>query len=272
MQSQTGRTTLSAVEATHGERSRLADELHDVIAQNFQYILLQLEAARGVLGPESALADRHVVVAEERLKECWDELRDCIHSLTPAALAGGNLVSALGRHVAALSDAGHRAICFEVCGTPYPLAPAIELQLLRIAQEAVTNAMRHSCATRIAIELSFDADAVRLTVADNGAGFTVRDYLPTSREPSGSLRARASEPRAAAGHVIRKVVEPVPNRCSEGLGLTGMCERARRAGGELSIDSDIGRGTEVRVSIPRETAAELEEPVTQLSVADIAFS
>lgn len=235
MQSQIGGTMSSAEQAIHGERSRLAGELHDVIAQNFQYILLQLEAARGVLGPESALAGRHVVVAEERLKECWDEVRNCIHSLMPAALMRGNLVSALGRHVAALSDAGNRTVCFEVCGTPYPLAPAIELQLLRVAQEAVTNAMRHSGATRIAIELSFDADAVRLTVSDNGAGFQVRHR-------------------------------------GDGLGLSGMRERARRAGGELSIDSDIGRGTEVRVSIPRETAAELEEPVTQLSIGDIAFS
>jgi signal transduction histidine kinase len=215
----------SAGEAILRERTRLAGELHDVLAQNFQYILLQLDAARGVLGTESALAGRHVGIAQDRLKECWDEVRNCIHSLTPAALARGNLVAALGWHVAALSGAGPMAVSFEVCGTAYPLAAPVESQLLRIAQESVTNAMRHSGATRIAIELSFDADAVRLTVSDNGAGFCVRH---------------------AAG----------------ALGLGGMRERTRRVGGELVIDSDIGRGTEVRVSVPRETAAEHDEPQT----------
>lgn len=212
----------SAGDAVGRERSRLAGELHDVLAQNFQYILLQLEAARGVLGAESALAGRHVGVAQERLKECWDEVRNCINALTPRDLTRGNLVSALGRHVAALSGAGHMAITFEVCGTAYPLAPQVESQLLRIAQESVTNALRHSRATRIAIELSFDADAVRLTVTDNGAGFCVR-------------------------------------HAADGMGLGGMRDRARRLGGELVIDSDIGRGTEVRVSVLRETAAEHEE-------------
>ena len=201
------------------ERSRLAGELHDVISQNFQYILLQLEAARGMLGVESALAGRHVGVAQERLKECWDEVRNCIHSLTPAALARGSLVSALGRHVADLRDAGPTAITFESCGTPYPLCAPVESQLLRIAQEAVSNAIRHSGATRIAIELSFDADAVRLTITDNGMGFCVR-------------------------------------RAGDGIGLGGMRERARRAGGDLAIDSEVGRGTEIQATIPRELATE----------------
>ena len=145
-------------------------------------------------------------MAEERLKECWDEVRNCIHSLMPAALIRGNLVSALGRHVAALSDAGHPAACFEVCGTPYPLAPAIELQLLRIAQEAVTNAMRHSGATRIAIELSFDADAVRLTVSDNGAGFQVR--RGGGGMGLGGMRERAAAPVASCPSTATSAAEP----------------------------------------------------------------
>ena len=212
----------SAGDAVSRERTRLAGELHDVLAQDFHYILLQLEAARGMLGADAGLAGRHVGVAQERLKECWDEVRNCINALTPRDLTRGNLVSALGRHVAGLTGAGHMAITFEVCGTAYPLAPQVESQLLRIAQESVTNALRHSHATRIAIELSFDADAVRLTITDNGAGFCVR-------------------------------------HAADGMGLGGMRDRARRLGGELIIDSDIGRGTEVRVSVPRETAAEHDE-------------
>lgn len=208
------------------ERARLAVELHDVISQNFQYILLQLDAARGALGPgASSLAARHVVVAQERLQECWDELRSCIHSLTPSALIRGNLVAALAHHVSVLMDASPRtAIAFEVCGTPYPLAATVETQLLRIAQEAVANALRHSGATRIAIELSFDADALRLTVTDNGGGFVVR-------------------------------------RASEGFGLAGMRERAGRIGAELAVESERSQGTEIRVSVPRGAAGEHERTV-----------
>ncbi|HEY2587707.1 MAG TPA: sensor histidine kinase [Tepidisphaeraceae bacterium] len=201
------------------ERARLAVELHDVIAQNFQHILLQLDAARGALGPGAGLAGRHVADAEERLQACWDELRGCIHSMTPTALVRGNLVAALARHVAMLSEAAPAAIAFEVCGTPSPLSGDVESQLLPIAQEAVTNALRHSGATRIAIELAFDADALRLTVTDNGEGFDVR-------------------------------------RAAEGFGLSGMRERADRIGAELAIESERGLGTEVRVSVPREAAAE----------------
>jgi two-component system, NarL family, sensor kinase len=201
------------------ERTRLAVELHDVIAQNFQYILLQLDAARGALGPGAGPAGRHVVDAEERLQACWDELRGCIHSLTPPALVRGNLVAALAHHVAVLSETAPAAIAFEVCGTPCPLSATIASELLRIAQEAVTNALRHSGATRITIELSFDADAVRLTVTDNGAGFDA-------------------------------------HWATDGLGLAGMRERADRIGADLAIESERSLGTEVRVSVPRDAAAE----------------
>ena len=202
------------------ERARLAVELHDVIAQNFQYILLRLDAARGALGPGTAgSAGRHVVDAEERLQACWDELRGCIHSLTPPPMVRGNLVAALAHHVAVLSDAAPAAIAFEVCGTPCPVAGVVESQLLRIAQEAVANALRHSGAARIAVELSFDADALRLTITDNGAGFDLR-------------------------------------RAGDAFGIAGMRERAGRIGAELAIESERAMGTEVRVSVPRDAAAE----------------
>lgn len=201
------------------ERNRMAGELHEVIEQNFQYILLQLRAARGLMRAESAPAGRHVGIAEQRLCEIWEELRTCVHGLTPAALERGSLVSALSRHVAALSEVGPAAVAFEVCGTPYPLASVVETQLFRIAQEAVSNALRHSGGTRIAVEISFDADAVRLTVTDNGRGFRVE-------------------------------------AASEGRGMCGMRDRASRAGGDVAIDSDVGRGTEVRATVPREGATD----------------
>lgn len=210
-----------AMRAVLRERARLAVELHDVIAQNFQHILLQLDAARGALGPGAGLAGRHVADAEERLQACWDELRGCIHSMTPAALVRGNLVAALAHHAAVLSEAAPATIAFEVCGTPSPLSGGVESQLLRIAQEAVTNALRHSGGTRIAIELSFDADALRLTVTDNGAGFDVR-------------------------------------HAGAGFGLAAMRERANRIEAELTIETERGLGTEVRVSVPRDAAAERE--------------
>ncbi len=110
----------------------------------------------------------------------------------------------------------------KVSGTYRPLAPKTEAELLRIAQEAVTNAVRHAKASHIAIELRFSARALEMMVQDDGCGF------------DGQPHAQSSGPE---GH----------------FGLTGMRERVAEIGGTLEIDSAPGRGTRVTANVPLET-------------------
>ena len=105
----------------------------------------------------------------------------------------------------------------QVSGTFRELDHKIESNLLRIGQEAITNAVRHARAERIEISLEFDSNLVRLTVRDNGSGFDPQD--------------RAS---AADGH----------------FGLVGMRERAQQIGGRLTVSSTPGAGTEVSAEVP----------------------
>jgi signal transduction histidine kinase len=110
-------------------------------------------------------------------------------------------------------------IC-EIVGTPYALSPETENNLLRIGQEAFTNAIKYAHASEIRIELVYEPTRCVLRIRDNGRGFEVN-------------------------HTI----------LSQGFGLLGISERAEQIGAQLSIESQLGQGTEVVVSVNRETAA-----------------
>ncbi len=207
--------------ATIRERNRLARELHDTLAQGFTGILLQLEAV------ESALALARVDRAQERLDQArvlarhsLAEARRSVWSLRPQALEHQALPDAVNDAVRALVDGDVLSVRFETGGEPRPLGPELEADLLRVAQEAVTNATKHACATNVALELRYDPAGVELRVRDDGQGFRI---------------------------------EPAESRADgSGFGLTAMRERIERHGGELGVRSVPGHGTELiaRVAVP----------------------
>ena len=143
-----------------------------------------------------------------------EELRSLIFELRPAALADEGLAATLRKHLAVLRRVHDQDIALQVAGTPR-LNGATDGDVLRIAQEAVNNAIHHAHATRIDVGLDARNGALVLTVADDGVGFD-------PAEPA--LRARR-------------------------LGLTSMEERARSVGGALTIDSRPGAGTRVRLEV-----------------------
>ena len=207
--------------ATIRERNRLARELHDTLAQGFTGIILQLEGVDSAL--ESSREDR----ARERLerarslaRESLAEARRSVWSLRPKALEQHDLPEAVNEAVRSLVDRDGPTVRFETGGEPRPLGPELEADLLRVAQEAVTNATKHARASSVALELRYDPASVELRVRDDGQGFTA--------ERAGS-RADGS-----------------------GFGLTAMRERLERHGGELGVRSIPGVGTELvaRVAVP----------------------
>jgi len=190
------------------ERNRLALELHDAVSQKLFSLVLTAEAASTLLdrdaGAARAQVDRLAVLARESL----EELRSLLLELRPPDLGRDGLRGALRKHVEVLRRLHDVEIDLDLDGSGNGDGQR-EREILRIAQEALQNALRHSGARHIAVRLR----AGVLEVTDDGAGFEPAD----------------------------------PGLRSRRLGLTSMEERARRLGGRLEIESEPGAGTTVRL-------------------------
>ncbi|OWY64091.1 serine/threonine protein kinase [cyanobacterium TDX16] len=197
------------------ERNRMAREIHDTLAQAFTGILAQVGAAKQVLTDDVEATGAHLDLIKELALTGLSEARRSVVALRPQLLEEGSLQSALHRLVAQIRAAAtDTTLYYEIEGAVYSLPTEVESNLLRIGQEALTNAMRHANADEIRVELVYDRDRFCLRVKDNGQGFGV-----------GSIPS------------------------SEGFGLLGMSERAERIGAQLTIRSQPGRGTEIIVVI-----------------------
>ena len=200
------------------ERNRMAREIHDTLAQAFTGILAQVGAANQVLTDDLEATQAHLDLIKELARTGLTEARRSVVALRPQLLEEGSLQSALHRLVAQLRTAAmDTTLYYEIEGEVYALPTEVESNLLRMGQEALTNAIRHAKADEIRVELVYDRNQVCLRVKDNGQGFGV-----------GSIPA------------------------SEGFGLLGMSERAERIGAQLTIRSQPGQGTEIIVTVNRE--------------------
>jgi two-component system, NarL family, sensor kinase len=199
--------------ARSAERTRLAREIHDTLAQDLTAIALQLESALRDLAPESPAFER-VSTALAVARASIAQARTSVLSLRTDPLEGrplGAALAALARRLT--SETGMRVTLHEHGAGALPYE--VEGELFRIAAEALTNARLHAKASRIEIELEGDGTAVTLRVRDDGVGF----------DPSIRDEAR--------------------------YGLRGMEERARLAGGSLRVTSQHGRGSSVEAIVAR---------------------
>jgi signal transduction histidine kinase len=200
------------------ERNRLALELHDAVSQKLFSVVLTAEAAATLLERDRGATRAQIERVGELAREALDELRSLIDELRPADLERDGLTGTLRKHVEVLRPLHAAELELELAEAASAGNAERDHELLRIAQEAIQNALRHASARRVGIRLAERGQGIELEVADDGIGF----------DPSApQLRARR-------------------------LGLTSMEERARRVGGELEIRSQPGRGTTVRVRAGRE--------------------
>jgi len=204
-------------EATLEERTRIARELHDTLEQALAGISLQLRAFSDSLRELPADSARILSMARQMVRHGQDEARRTVRNLRTLALEKGGLPAALSEMARETSNGLPVKIEVEMVGTPMPLATKLESHLLRVSQEAMTNALKHANAKLIQISLHFEPTAVRLVVRDDGCGFDV-------------THAASS----AAGH----------------FGLLGMRERAEKIHGVLTITSQPDNGTIVAVTVP----------------------
>jgi signal transduction histidine kinase len=194
------------------ERSRIAREIHDTLAQAFTGILLQLGSAERLGSQDPARTQEHLRAIRELAHEGLAESRRSVQALRPQALETLDLAEALSRMVRRLAPDGRPRLEFRLHGAPRGVRPDVADHLLRIGQEALTNALRHAGANLIDVGLTFAEAEVKLCVQDDGRGFAV-----DSPERKG------------------------------GYGLVGMRERAGILGAELAVSSGPEQGTRVTV-------------------------
>jgi signal transduction histidine kinase/ligand-binding sensor domain-containing protein len=199
------------------ERGRLAREIHDTLAQGFVGVSSQLDAVALTLNGHVDLARKHLDLARKMVRHSLTEARRSVMDLRASALEGHDLPAALSEAAPQWTAGSAVHIRVDVEGESRPLPEETEQHLLRIAQEAVTNAVKHAHASQVRIHLAMAGRNLSLRVADNGQGFEQDEAF--------------SE---LGGH----------------FGLLGMRERAERLGGELQLRSQPGRGTEVHVTVP----------------------
>ncbi|MFG2309920.1 sensor histidine kinase [Streptomyces sp. NPDC048566] len=224
---------------TLAERERLAHEIHDTLAQGLSSIQLLLRAAQRLLPADSPAAP-HLEQARTTAQDNLAEARRFVRALTPPGLDGGSLGAALERLCRPAAVDAPVVRC-TVSGPPVALPTPYEVALLRIAQSALGNTLRHARADRVEITLSFMDTAVALDVVDDGTGFTPRAAGPHGGGPDGRGTGRGA---------------PDADRADGGFGLPAMRSRARSLGGTLTVESAPGQGTAVAVTLPLPAVAD----------------
>jgi len=207
-------------QAQEDERKRIARELHDDVAPSLLIVIQRLNA---IVSSNRSKLSRLLKDSLEDLRikatEALENLHRYAQDLRPRILDDLGLVPALEWMTEELAKQHKIDARAEIVGIEPTLSPEVQLLLFRIAQEALNNARRHAEASAVVVKLEFESDKVRMTISDNGKGV--------------QLPSRAEE-LASTGK----------------LGVIGMHERARLAGGTLSIQSELGKGTQVIAEIP----------------------
>jgi signal transduction histidine kinase len=205
------------VSAREEERRRLRRDLHDGLGPQLSGQALTIDAIRSLLKRDPAAAEELLVDLKAQTREAAADIRRLVYALRPPALDSLGLVGALRKKAAQFEQDGSLRVSVEAPKELPPLPAAVEVACYRIAEEALTNVVRHAEAQTCALSLAIDEGEMRLEVRDDGRG------LP---------EARARETGRA------------------GVGLTSMRERAAELGGRLVVEALPAGGTCVRAELP----------------------
>ena len=201
------------------ERNRVAREIHDTLAQGLTSISAQIELAKERVAPSPESALRHLQLAREMVQGSLADARRSIWALRPQVLESQPLRGALEQIGRQLTSGSPVKVTVSESGGPVDIPPFLEIDLLRIGQEAITNAVKHGRPTCVEVELQHSPGWVKLRVTDNGCGMDMAtEFVRTSKR--------------------------------EGFGLIGMQERAKEMNGSLELRAARGGGTEMLLEVP----------------------
>ena len=209
--------------AQEEERRRIARELHDSVGQSLTGLVLRIDLMLQGLPPEADRLAGRLRDLRALAEATLEEVRRITYDLRPTALDDLSLAAAVvGYARSHLEPAGITVVADTQEQPGVRLPPAVQIAVFRVAQEAITNILRHAGARRVEVRLRCTGDArqgaVEMSVADDGRGFVLSEVMGRRDRPP--------------------------------LGLAGMRERMELVGGELRIDSTPGRGTRVEVRVP----------------------
>nr|WP_268828364.1 GAF domain-containing sensor histidine kinase [Sinorhizobium medicae] len=205
------------VDVQERERKRIAHDLHDSVAQSILAATYQLQTVRRRLGGDVEQNQR-LIACQATLDASLSEMKRIIYALRPNVLDELGLVAALENYLSVLPQGESLATSFLVEGSAIPLLPDAELAIFRIVQEACQNTIRHAGARTLVLALTYNTAEVVVSIRDDGIGFTLDD-------------ARM------------------------GLGLVGIRERTQAVGGQISVSTAPGSGTEIIFCVPLEACA-----------------
>ena len=203
------------IRAQEDERSRLARELHDDFSQRLAVLAIDLERTASIISESPVEARRRIYELWNRVSEIGADLHSLSHRLHSSTLESLGLVLGVSSFCGDFADRQHIQVDFAHKDVPRTIPPEVELSIFRIVQEGLRNVKRHSGAIRAEVRLEVIANALYLSIADEGVGFDT-----TKR----SIRS--------------------------GLGIRSMQERLRLLGGRVEIRSRPGQGTTVEVKVP----------------------
>lgn len=206
---------LRIIQAQEEERKRVAREIHDGPAQSMANVVLRTELVEKVFiheGIEKAREELNEI--KGMIRESLTDVRRIIFNLRPMALDDLGLVPTLKRYIEELSKKNHTEFEFKTFGKENRLPPAMEVALFRLVQESLNNVIKHAKATHVQLKLEFQRDRIFLIVSDNGIGFDMKQ------------------------------------KTREGFGILGMKERIKLLEGQIVIQSALGKGTKLFLSIP----------------------
>jgi signal transduction histidine kinase len=206
-------------EAIIEERRRIAREIHDGVAQSLSYLNMKTKVVSDSLSANNTVqALTEIGEIRQVVQDTYEDIRESIDQLS-TEIRSRPIIQAIGSYVQEFGNNNGIRVQFDISRPLTRLSPVAELQLLRIAQEALTNVRRHAMASEIAVKLEKTGQTIEMSIKDNGRGF---DLLDLDKSPPGYH------------------------------GLSIIKERAEGLGGSVKIITAPGQGTELQVSLPAE--------------------
>ncbi|MGC2298946.1 MAG: two-component regulator propeller domain-containing protein, partial [Acidobacteriaceae bacterium] len=202
-------------QAVLGERTRIAREIHDTLAQGFVAVSVHLELVAQLMRGSVDAAREQLARAQALVRSSLEDARTSIWELRSQGAEREDLAVRILKMAEEATSRARARVQMQVAGTNHPLDEDVERELMRIAREAVTNAVRHGDAENIVLRLEFEGSMFGMEIRDDGRGFA------------------GTPPDGSSGH----------------FGLTGMRERAEAIGATLVVESRAGEGTAVRLTL-----------------------
>ena len=224
------------IKAQEEERYRVSREIHDGPAQDLANLIFQTSIAEKLVDYDPEEAKRTLQGLRQQIRDCLTSVRQVIFDMRPMALDDLGLAPALNQLVGQMASRGILSTELSVEGEPYDMPKHVEIAIFRIVQEALNNVAHHAGTDTARLRLLFTSEALSVLIEDKGKGF---DTDADTETPDADTVLDEEESMSAGQ-----------------FGLLGMKERAKLIGAEVSVVSQLGKGTRVHLRVPRRQPAD----------------